>query len=132
MATALTLAVEAVVYPAQSYSGQQVAVTYTIPDGAQSLTLSAARSAWQTTSVGGGASGHDVVSVLAQTSLDGGVTWPHTIGFNACGGNLLSPTATAVTSSSVTAPLPSGTGRQVRISMNCFVAINVQLTATVN
>jgi hypothetical protein len=128
--TTLILGTPTVIFAAQSYTGQQSPITYAVPDAAVSLTLVAARSAWPTTNVGGGAAAHDVVSVLAETSYDGGSTWPHLIGFTAAGGNLLTPTGSAVTSSSVTASLPPGTGRQVRVSMNCYVAIDAQLSVT--
>lgn len=97
------------------YTGTEYTSEIPIPQGLQFYKYSMARGGWTDT-------GSDVVSVMIEISLDGGLTWPVVRGFTARGGNLVNKTGQILPYSGIRFELPEidNPNRKVRVKRNVF------------
>lgn len=99
---------------------------YSIPDTASTIFISLTRVLWPKT-------GSDVISINVAYSTDFGNTWVTFASFTAKGEDVVDPsTSLAATASSINVPIPAGTSRQLRFSMNVSAALTTAMTSTVN
>lgn len=101
-------------------SARAVAVPLLIDDAATTVRISLERDAWpeKTTTE------KDVVTVVAEMSVDGGLTWALLCGFTAHGGVHLDTDGNPVPSSSVQMEVPPAKDRQIRVSITPSLTVS--------
>lgn len=85
-----------------------------VPDGLSVITLRLAR---QTTATPTFWDSGVTVQLDSWCSVDGGATWIQWLGFAAEGGVYVRHDSTEATESTVTSPLPAGTGRLIKLTL---------------